>query len=130
MFDIDHFKAINDRYGHLCGDAVLRTVGRRMHEVLRSSDIKCRYGGEEFLILLPDTPLVGAERVADTLRRALDAQPMEWNGVHVPFTASFGVTAAATGEIDGEALIDRADRALYRAKEAGRNRTETQLPQP
>lgn len=125
MFDIDHFKAINDRHGHLCGDAVLRSVGRRMHEVLRGSDVKCRYGGEEFLILLPDTPLGGAERVADTLRREFEAQAVSWNGASVSFTASFGVTTAAPGEIDAETIIGRADAALYRAKEAGRNRIET-----
>jgi diguanylate cyclase (GGDEF)-like protein len=125
IFDIDHFKQVNDRYGHLGGDAVLRTVGRRMHEVLRGSDVKCRYGGEEFLILLPDTPLAGAVRVADTLRRELEAQTVPWNGATVSFTASFGVTSAAPGEIDAEAVIGRADAALYRAKEAGRNRVET-----
>ena len=68
MIDIDHFKSVNDRYGHLCGDAVLSAVGRRFKEVLRSSDLKCRYGGEEFLILLPETSIEGAKQVADTLR--------------------------------------------------------------
>jgi len=68
MFDLDHFKAINDRYGHLAGDAVLSAVGARMKAVLRGSDLKCRYGGEEFLILLPDTPVAGARRVAEILR--------------------------------------------------------------
>src|SRR5581483_10659465 len=64
MFDLDHFKDINDRYGHLCGDAVLAAIGARMRDVLRGSDLKCRYGGEEFLVLLPETPLEGAKRVA------------------------------------------------------------------
>lgn len=125
IFDIDHFKNINDRHGHLCGDAVLRTVGRRMHDVLRGSDVKCRYGGEEFLILLPDTPLAGAARVADTLRHELEAQTVTWHDTAVSFTASFGVAAAAPGETDADAIIGRADAALYRAKQAGRNRIET-----
>src|SRR4030095_1392787 len=72
MFDIDHFKSINDRVGHLCGDAVLAQVGHRMKAVLRGSDVKCRYGGEEFLVLLPDTTPAGARRVADLLRTKLE----------------------------------------------------------
>jgi GGDEF domain-containing protein len=71
MFDVDHFKSINDSVGHLAGDAVLAAIGARMKAVLRGSDLKCRYGGEEFLVLLPDTPLAGARRVAETLRVAM-----------------------------------------------------------
>ncbi len=121
MFDIDHFKDVNDRYGHLCGDAVLAAVGERMREVLRVSDLKCRYGGEEFLVLLPETPLEGATRVADNLRRELADVPIIWKAESVPVTASFGVSVALPTEIDGQALIGRADAALYRAKEQGRN---------
>lgn len=121
MFDLDHFKAINDQHGHLCGDAVLAAVGQRMHAVLRGSDVKCRFGGEEFLVLLPDTPLAGARRVADTLRRELEQHPLEWKGTPVTITASFGVTAIAPGELNAPAIIDRADAALYRAKDEGRN---------
>ena len=80
MFDLDHFKDVNDRYGHLCGDAVLNAIGKRMKEVLRGSDLKCRYGGEEFLVLLPETPLHGARRVADTLRREIAERPIPWAG--------------------------------------------------
>ncbi len=94
MFDIDHFKEINDRYGHLCGDAVLTAIGGRMQDVVRGSDLKCRYGGEEFLVLLPDTPLDGAKRVADTLLRELAAMPIQWKDERVAITASFGVTSA------------------------------------
>ena len=122
MFDLDHFKQINDTYGHLCGDAVLADVGQRMNAVLRGSDIKCRYGGEEFLILLPDTTPAGARRVADLLRTKLEETPIHWNNVEVPVTASFGLTGALTGELDVKALIARADAALYRAKQTGRNR--------
>jgi diguanylate cyclase (GGDEF)-like protein len=121
MFDIDHFKDINDRYGHLCGDAVLAAVGARMRDVLRGSDVKCRYGGEEFLVLLPETPLEGAKRVAETLRRGLAEMPINWQAETVVVTASFGVSGAMSAEVDGTALIARADAALYRAKDQGRN---------
>jgi diguanylate cyclase (GGDEF)-like protein len=121
MFDLDRFKDINDRYGHLCGDAVLAAVGVKMREVLRGSDLKCRYGGEEFLVLLPETPLEGAKRVADTLRRELADMPVNWKGEPVAVTASFGVSVALPAEIDSKALIGRADAALYRAKDQGRN---------
>jgi diguanylate cyclase (GGDEF)-like protein len=122
MFDLDHFKQINDTYGHLCGDAVLADVGQRMNAVLRGSDVKCRYGGEEFLILLPDTTPAGARRVADLLRTKLEETPVHWNNVEVPVTASFGLTGALPGELDVKAIIGRADGALYRAKQTGRNR--------
>ncbi len=121
MFDLDHFKEVNDRYGHLCGDAVLAAVGSRMRDVLRGSDLKCRYGGEEFLVLLPETPLEGAKRVADTLRRELSDLPIHWKDETLTVTASFGVTVALPAEIDSEAIIGRADAALYRSKEQGRN---------
>ena len=122
IFDLDYFKAVNDKYGHLCGDAVLAAVGQRMNTVLRGSDLKCRYGGEEFLILLPDTPLAGALRVAETLRREIGEHPVRWKEEAVVITASFGITAIAPGEVDPDAIIGRADAALYRAKADGRNR--------
>lgn len=121
MFDLDHFKEINDRHGHLCGDAVLAAVGSKMRDVLRGSDLKCRYGGEEFLVLLPETPLEGAKRVADTMRREFSELGVMWKGEMIGFTASFGVTTAQPAEIDTQALISRADAALYRAKDQGRN---------
>jgi diguanylate cyclase (GGDEF)-like protein len=121
MFDIDHFKEVNDRFGHLCGDAVLAGVGNRMRDVLRGSDLKCRYGGEEFLVLLPETPVEGAKRVADTLRRELQDMAITWKDETVKITASFGVTVAMPSEVDSEAIIARADAALYRAKDQGRN---------
>jgi len=121
MFDLDHFKCINDRHGHLCGDSVLAAVGAKMREVLRGSDMKCRYGGEEFLVLLPETPIEGAKRVADTLRRELSELPIGWKGEVVRVTASFGVSVAMPSEVDPAALIARADAALYRAKDQGRN---------
>src|SRR5438309_8481842 len=121
MFDLDHFKDVNDHHGHLCGDAVLAAVGAKMREVLRGSDLKCRYGGEEFVVLLPETPLEGAKRVADTLRRELSDMPIPWKDETIFITASFGVTVSLPAEISTEAVIGRADVALYRAKDQGRN---------
>ncbi len=121
MFDLDHFKDINDRRGHLCGDAVLAAVGARMREVLRGSDLKCRYGGEEFLVLLPETSLEGAKRVADTLRREIAEMRIPCKDEMLSISASFGLTAALPAELDHQALLSRADAALYRAKAEGRN---------
>lgn len=122
MFDLDRFKEINDQFGHLCGDAVLSAVGKRMSRVLRASDLKCRYGGEEFLVLLPDTNMAGAQRAAEVLRGELADHAVPWNEHSVRVTASFGVTAVTSGELDVTAIIARADAALYQAKAAGRNR--------
>src|SRR6187431_654450 len=121
MFDLDHFKDVNDRYGHLCGDAVLSAVGKRMKEVLRGSDLKCRYGGEEFLVLLPETPLHGARRVAETLRREIAERPVPWAGEGLTVSASFGLAQTMPGEVNVLAVIARAHQALYRAKDDGRN---------
>jgi len=121
MFDLDHVKQVNDRYGHLCGDAVLAAVGVKVREAGRSSDVRCRYGGEEFLLLLPETPLEGAKVVADTLRRELAGSPIMWKGEPLDITASFGVATAGLAEVDTKAFISRADAALYQAKEDGRN---------
>lgn len=120
-FDLDHFKDVNDRHGHLCGDAVLAAVGKRMKEVLRGSDLRCRYGGDEFLVLLPETPLHGARRVADTLRREIAERPVPWSGEALTITASFGIAQTMPGEVNVQAVIARADQALYRAKDDGRN---------
>jgi diguanylate cyclase (GGDEF)-like protein len=124
MLDLDDFKAINDRFGHLCGDSVLASVGQRMSAVLRGSDIKCRYGGDEFLVLLPDTPAAGAHRVAETLRRELEERPVRWQDQSIVVTASFGIAELREDDVEIEGLVARADAALYRAKQGGRNRVE------
>ncbi len=121
LIDIDHLKDINSRLGFLCGDAVLAMVGRRLREVLRRSDLKCRYGGEEFVVLLPETALVGARRVAETLRREIADRPMPWNGDTITVTASFGVTQVLPGEVNIDAIIARAESAVCRAQEEGHN---------
>ena len=121
MLDLDHFKKINDRFGHLCGDSVLAHVGQRMNAVLRGSDTKCRYGGEEFLVLLPDTPLSGARRVAEMLRKDLERRPVHWNDQMLVVTASFGIAEMIPGEDTANTIMARADAALYHAKQDGRN---------
>ena len=122
MLDLDYFKTVNDEHGHLCGDALLTAVGRRMHELLRNSDIKVRYGGEEFLIMLPDTPLAGALHVARVLNRELGRLAVTWKSNAVSRTVSVGVAAAKPGQLDTTDLLGRVDAALYRAKNAGRDR--------
>ncbi len=116
MLDVDDFKRINDEHGHLCGDAVLESIGETLRRTLRSSDVKCRYGGDEFIIVLPETPIDGADQVADHIRRAIER--VEHPGRTRPFTiqVSIGVSAAQPGEADVLALVGRADAALYRDK--------------
>jgi diguanylate cyclase (GGDEF)-like protein len=121
MFDVDRLKDVNDHHGHLCGDAVLAVIGQRMREVLRGSDLKCRYAGEQFLVLLPETPLPGAQRVAETLRSEVANRPVAWAGESLHITASVGLAQALRGEVNVQALIGRADHALYRAKDDGGN---------
>ena len=121
MIDLDNFKKINDSHGHLCGDAVLAAIGARMRSELRGSDLKCRYGGDEFMVILPDTPLGGAKQVSENLRQALESHPIAWNAEQIRVTASFGVGVVNPTDQDPLAAIARADAALYRAKERGRN---------
>jgi diguanylate cyclase (GGDEF)-like protein len=130
MFDLDNFKNINDRHGHLCGDAVLAAIGAIMKSELRGSDVKCRYGGDEFMVILPDTPVGGARQVADNLRRAIAERPVVWNDGQITVTASFGITAVNTADHDPRAAIARADSALYRAKQVGRNAIQVEEHTP
>lgn len=124
MLDIDHFKVVNDQHGHLVGDEVLRQVAQRAQARLRGADLLARFGGEEFLALLPATTVEGAQAVAEGIRRAVGDQPMVVNGVSIPVTISIGVHAAipAEGPTAAEAMIDLSDQALYDAKHQGRNR--------
>ncbi len=122
MFDIDHFKTINDQLGHLRGDDLLRAVGAQLTRVLRSTDVRCRYGGDEFLIILPDTPLIGAQQVAESVRREMATLAMVAGSNTIAVTISVGIAAAGQAELGVTALIERADGALYRSKAAGRDR--------
>lgn len=119
VFDLDHFKRVNDRFGHLTGDAVLREVAALLRANLRGGDLLGRWGGEEFVVLLPGVPACTAHAIAERLRTRLLAQ-VSVRGE--PITASVGVSSA-TGEDSALSLLARADAALYAAKRAGRNRT-------
>jgi diguanylate cyclase (GGDEF)-like protein len=126
LFDLDDFKGVNDRYGHAAGDALLRGAARLARAQVRASDVLARWGGEEFVVLLPACDRACAARRAETLRAALGAH--DFSGIG-RVTASFGVAEAAAGE-SVDALIQRADRALYRAKHAGKNRVEVETGEP
>ncbi|HYP87450.1 MAG TPA: GGDEF domain-containing protein [Polyangiaceae bacterium] len=122
MFDIDFFKRINDQYGHLAGDHVLRELARIVQERIRREEVFARYGGEEFVILLPETPLPGAAALAESLRARVANHAFVFQGERIPVTVSIGT--ALLGENDKVAadLIQRADEKLYEAKRGGRNR--------
>jgi diguanylate cyclase len=122
MIDIDHFKSINDKHGHPVGDAVIRSVARILRSTLRLHDVPGRYGGDEFGIVLPGSPLDGAEVLAERMRARIESAVLE-SRTGVRATASLGVAAFNPTDADQVDWIARADRALYRAKESGRNRT-------
>jgi diguanylate cyclase (GGDEF)-like protein len=123
MADIDHFKQINDRIGHAAGDAVLREVARRIVRACRASDVVGRYGGEEFLVILPETVAEDAATAGDKIRRVLSERPIVVAGAALTITASVGVVEREPS-METAALYAGADRALYRAKQRGRNVTE------
>lgn len=122
MVDLDHFKSVNDRYGHGMGDRVLIAAAAALKAQSRPYDVVARYGGEEFIVLLPDTTLDGARACAERMRSAIAALAVE--GYPHPITASLGVAALAEGEARHQ-LQSRTDAALYRAKDGGRNRVAT-----
>lgn len=128
MLDLDHFKQINDRFGHGAGDDALAATGSALRSLLRVSDFAGRYGGEEFLILLPDTDHVGALALAEKLRSAIEA--IEIPAIDREITASIGAATYPLDALDGDALMRKADRALYAAKSGGRNRVELTMPEP
>lgn len=125
MLDLDHFKLVNDRHGHLVGDQVLSAVAEQLQQDLRKCDLAARYGGEEFVLLLPQTGLEGAHAVAERQRLAVAALSVPAGMTEVRPTVSLGVAAYPTHPAESiEDLFRHADQALYRAKEAGRNRVE------
>jgi diguanylate cyclase (GGDEF)-like protein len=120
LLDIDHFKNVNDSYGHLAGDEVIREIGRRMLEHLRKDDYAGRYGGEEFFIILPEADAQSAAASAERIREGFEATPFVHGEFSMAITASFGVAERRKGEL-GEDWIERCDRAMYRSKQLGRN---------
>jgi two-component system, cell cycle response regulator len=123
MFDVDHFKKVNDSHGHLAGDAVLKDLAGRIRPRIRREDLFARYGGEEFACVLPSTALAGGIVFAEHLRTIIEERPCSFDNLAIPFTISLGVTTLhrETG-VDATALIKRADDNLYAAKRSGRNR--------
>ena len=125
MVDLDFFKKINDTYGHPAGDTVLVAVAQALTQAVRKSDVLARLGGEEFIVLLPNTDLTGASRVAQKLRTQVRELPIPFEGQVLQVTASFGVSClAAVSEPTADALYSAADKALYLAKHSGRDRVE------
>ncbi len=120
--DIDHFKEVNDNFGHITGDQALKEIARRFDKNLRIIDLSSRYGGEEYAILLPETELSEASLVAERLRQSIEAEPVTTDTVHLNITVSVGVAKLTDDIADLVALVDKADRAMYQAKQAGRNR--------
>ena len=121
LYDIDHFKRVNDTYGHNVGDQVLSISSEIIRQNMRKSDLLARYGGEEFVVLLPGTGLDDAVRLGDQLRGILAAAKFVFRDKSLNVTASFGVSSTQQGD-DRNALVERADKALYLAKSSGRNR--------
>ncbi|MEX6678949.1 diguanylate cyclase [Pseudomonas sp. W2Oct36] len=123
ILDLDHFKRINDGYGHLAGDKVLKIIAGQLRKRLRASDFIARFGGEEFVLLLPTTPMDEGLALLERLREGIEQCPFHFKGERVTVTVSMGITAFSQGE-RSDVVLKRADQALYRAKDEGRNRIE------
>lgn len=132
LIDLDHFKRINDRYGHTAGDATLRTVGQILHGVTRVEDVVCRYGGEEFAVILPGATTLGAALLAQRVRCAIEQAVIDADGTPLRITASVGVGTLERGQpFASHDLVRATDEALYQAKREGRNRVHIgQLTSP
>ena len=124
MIDSDHLKGVNDTYGHDAGNRLLRAVASAIRAELRYTDVSARYGGDEFIVLLPETPPRGAADVAERIRGAVAGTPLECNGARVITSVSIGIACFPEDGRSLDALAARADRALYQAKKLGRNRVE------
>lgn len=123
MLDIDHFKQVNDTWGHICGDAVLRALAELLRAGTRASDFVMRYGGEEFMVAFSGASLEDAQLILERLRRQAETRVIRWSGHEIRFTFSAGLCDARSPDVDNpEAVVHGADKALYRAKEQGRNR--------
>jgi diguanylate cyclase (GGDEF)-like protein len=130
MLDLDHFKRINDTHGHPFGDEVLRGVANVIQEACRAEDVPCRYGGEEFVLLLPNTALEGAVSLAERIRAAVSNTPFIFRRERVAVTCSIGIADNMRLAGSDTSLVDMADQALYRAKQDGRNRAVSALDLP
>lgn len=122
MFDIDHFKLVNDTYGHQAGDEALKEFVRVCKENFRKADIFARYGGEEFMALLPNSPMEGAYQIAERIRSTLETNTIKFKGQSVPFTVSGGIAKMLISDHSFNDSLNRADVTLYKAKKEGRNK--------
>ncbi len=127
VIDVDHFKRVNDEHGHEVGDAALRHVAGVLRAACRSEDVLGRQGGEEFVVLVDDRQGDDACAIAERLRAAVAAAPLQLGALSMPITISIGVSAIAAQDRDYDAALRRADQALYAAKAAGRNRVVSQM---
>lgn len=130
MIDIDHFKRVNNRYGHEVGDRVLSAVARRIGDQLRHEDVLARYGGEEFAVMLPETGLKGARVVAEKIRGSFDSAPVTCDDLSIPISVSLGIATLGANHmpVDVDHLLKRTEDALLEAKRAGRNRVVAASP--
>lgn len=125
MMDIDHFKKVNDTWGHLAGDTILTEFASRAGSVLQGDEVLARYGGEEFALVVPDADLEEAVQIAENIRQVVSNAPVSFDGEQIPITVSIGVAEfAADSTIDSIGLLDSADRMLYLAKSSGRNQVQ------
>ncbi len=122
VFDIDHFKKINDSHGHPCGDYVLRELCKAVNKLVRSNDFFARYGGEEFVLILSGTPNKIAGEIAERVRLTIQTHEFEFENKKIPVTVSIGITSKQATESDWAVIFDRADKALFVSKQNGRNR--------
>jgi diguanylate cyclase (GGDEF)-like protein len=129
LFDLDHFKRVNDTYGHRAGDAVLCAVAERVSRSIRDIDVFARYGGEEFCVALPATTAAGAMQLAERVRQVIEREPIVFEGVTIRFTTSLGVSELSVDVRNMAELFELADKALYQSKASGRNRV-TRLAAP
>jgi diguanylate cyclase (GGDEF)-like protein len=130
LFDLDHFKAVNDHYGHLAGDEVLKYTARHVENSLRSDDLLGRYGGEEFVVFLPGADLSTSITIGERIRQGIESIQVDFQGQSINISASVGVyTAPVNGNETLTEMLGQADRALYRAKHNGRNQVCSTPPQ-
>lgn len=123
IYDIDHFKKVNDTYGHLAGDFILKELSKRVKNTLRTTDVFIRFGGEEFLILLPMTKMAGSMLTANRILSITSQEPFIFQNQKISLTVSIGITSPLKSD-SLNVLLERADKALYKAKASGRNRIE------
>ena len=121
LMDIDHFKEVNDTYGHQAGDYALKTIAQIIMAQIRKSDIACRFGGEEFMIILPDTGPESAIQKADAFRKSISDRVYEFGGKEFSITISIGIAVYPVNGTENDQILSKADAALYEAKRAGRD---------